>query len=319
MAQDFSVNGGPSRQSVRLAAALARFGRPLGDRVDVAGRDLSLTRGMFDVFGGMRVTAGRFGRVRYPGVGGQWIGGPASAAVDGVLLYAHGGGFVFGSAKSHYGLATRLAVAADRPVFVADYRRAPEHPFPAARNDVVAAYCRLLDSGVPAERITVAGDSAGGHLVATTLGELHRQRLPMPSAVALFSPMLDLTCAEIVCRDARYLDPFVPVRYAQRCCAAYAGDLPLDDARLDVLGSDLSHWPPTLIQVGGTECLQIDATRLADALTACGVTSTLQIWPGQVHVFQAFATIVPEARRAIAEAASFLTGNPRQPTRTPCD
>lgn len=221
-----------------------------------------------------------------------------------MVLYLHGGGYVFGSSRSHRGLAYRLSAAAGVPVFLSDYRRAPEHPFPAAADDALAAHRALLER-FPAPRITIAADSVGGHLAASLLGDLRRLGLPLPAAVALFSPALDVAAAEVVERDRLARDPFLSPAYGLRCADAYLGDTPRDHPRIAVLEADKTGWPPVIIQVGGTECLLADAQRLAAALHTAGVPCELQIWPGQVHVFQSFGWL-PEARTAVRYAGEWL-------------
>jgi acetyl esterase/lipase len=187
-----------------------------------------------------------------------------------------------------------------------DYRRPPEHPFPAAADDAVAAYRYLLACGYRADQIVVAGDSAGGHLTAGLLADLSRRRLPMPAAAVLFSPFLDLTGAELDDRDAVRRDPFVPPQRARECGRSYAGEHALDGRRLNVLRASKRRWPPMLIQAGDTECLLGDSERMAESMRAAGGHCELQVWPGQVHVFPAFYPVLPEGRAAIRYVGDFV-------------
>ncbi|OLF13302.1 hypothetical protein BU204_28295 [Actinophytocola xanthii] len=250
---------------------------------------------------GTRVTAVADGEVR-----GVWVTGRQAVRENGVVLYLHGGGFISGSTRSHRHLVAALSAAAGRPAFLAHYRRAPEHPFPAAADDALAAYRWLLSSGYAPEEIVVMGDSAGGHLTAGLLADLSRRRLPMPSAAVMFSPFLDLTGAELDDRDAVRRDPFVPPRRARECGRSYAGDHALTHRRLNVLAASKRRWPPVLIQVGDTECLLGDSERLAESIRAAGGTCELQVWPGQVHVFPAFFRMLPEGRAAIRYVGEYV-------------
>jgi epsilon-lactone hydrolase len=298
----------PSMQSRALAQLLMNGLRPIGDRLSITRNPgLQMVREAFDSVGftplprGTRVTAVADGEVR-----GLWVTGRHAVRDNGVVLYLHGGGFVFGSPRTHRHLVAALSAAAGRPTFLAHYRRAPEHPFPAAADDALAAYRWLLSSGYAPEEIVVMGDSAGGHLTAGLLADLSRRRLPMPSAAVLFSPFLDLTGAELDDRDAVRRDPFVPPRRARECALTYAGTHALTHRRLNVLGASKRRWPPVLIQVGDTECLLGDSERLAESIRAAGGTCELQVWPGQVHVFPTFFQVIPEGRAAIRYVGEYV-------------
>lgn len=298
----------PSVQSRALAQLLMTGLRPLGERLNITRNPaLRMVREAFDTVGltplprGTRITAAD----DQPGL---WITGRDADRSAGVLLYLHGGGFAFGSRRTHRHLVAALSAATGRPAFLADYRRAPEHPFPAAADDALAAYRWLLTAGHAPEEIVVMGDSAGGHLTAGLLADLSRRRLPMPAAAVLFSPFLDLTCAELDERDAARRDPFVPPARARECGRSYAGEHPTNHRRLDVLRAPKRRWPPVLIQVGDTECLLGDSERLAAGIRAAGGECELQVWPGQVHVFPAFYPVLPEGRAAIRYVGEYARG-----------
>lgn len=294
-------------RSARLAGLFGRSLRPLFEDWAPSGYQLRLVRAMFDGFGlvrnplGARVWKDPTERLR-----GIWVVGPAAARENGVVLYLHGGGYVFGSTRSHFGLAKRLSAASGLAVFLAEYRRAPEHQHPAAADDALAAYQALLDRGFSPGRIVVAGDSVGGHLTASLLHDLNRLAMPMPAGVVMFSPALDTRGGGARERDQVARDPVLSPAYGLRCLSVYIGDTPVTDPRLDVLNADFRRWPPVLIQVGDTECLLGDAQRMADRLAAASVACELQVWPGQVHVFQALARYLPEARAAIGHAGRFM-------------
>lgn len=295
-----------SAMAARLESSFARWVRPLADRTNVHGRDLHTTRAGFAALGAGRLPK----RAHYwrseVGVPGVWHHDGCGSARTGVVLYLHGGGFTWGSPLSHRALAAWLSHHARMPVFLPHYRRSPEHPYPAAVEDAHAAYRTLLARGVPSSQITVGGDSAGGHLVASLVHTLAEHGEPMPAGTVLFSPWLDLTCAETVSRDHATRDPFLSPVYAQRAAQAYTRVVGLDYPALDVLSTDKTGWPRTLIQIGGTEALLGDAERMAKSLADADVDHELQVWPGQIHVFQAFSGVLKEGRAALKHAGAFL-------------
>jgi acetyl esterase/lipase len=302
----------PSVQSRALAQLMMNGVRPIGDRLRITrGPALQMVREAFDAVSLTPVPRGtRFSPVdvdtRDGAVRGVWVTGRRADDRAGVLLYLHGGGFVFGSRKTHRHFVAALSAATGRPALLLDYRRAPEHPFPAAADDAIAAYRWLLAAGYRPDQIVVAGDSAGGHLAAGLLADLSRRRLPMPAAAVLFSPFLDLTCAELDDRDAVRRDPFIPPQRARECGRSYAGEHALDGRRLNVLGASKRRWPPMLIQAGDTECLLGDSERMTESMRAAGGHCELQVWPGQVHVFPAFYPVLPEGRAAIRYVGDFV-------------
>lgn len=302
----------PSVQSRALAQLMMNGVRPIGDRLRITSNPaLQMVREAFDTVGWTPVPRGTRFRAVDEGtddnrVSGVWVTGRRANDGAGVLLYLHGGGFIFGSRKTHRHFVAALSITTGRPAFLVDYRRAPEHPFPAAADDALAAYRYLLASGYRPEQIVVAGDSAGGHLTSGLLADLSRRRLPMPAAAVLFSPFLDLTGADLDDRDAVRRDPFVPPQRARECGRTYAGEHAPDARRLNVLRASKRRWPPILIQVGDTECLLGDSERMAESVRAAGGHCELQVWPGQVHVFPAFYPVLPEGRAAIRYVGDFL-------------
>jgi acetyl esterase/lipase len=237
-------------------------------------------------------------------VPGEWLRSDDSVE-NTALLYLHGGAYVFCSPRTHRVITSRLALDSGLPVFVPKYRLAPEHPFPAAIDDAIDAYRWLLEHGIPAGRIVVAGDSAGGHLAATLAVEVCRLGLPSPAGIALFSPWADLTCELSIEWDRECRDPYIVPALGRRFGLLYAGEHDFDDPRLGLLKCNTSGLPPFLIQAGGSDALRSDAEHLAEVLIEIGVTCELQIWPGQMHVFQALHKVVPEARAAIQVTARF--------------
>lgn len=296
----------PTRRARVLAFVLSRSLRPYADRSQARGRDLRVLRTIVDTHGWLSLPVGvRTSLVRRGGVRGHWLCATGADRERGVILYAHGGGFVFGSLRSHRDLVRRLSAASGLAAFFVDYRLAPEHPYPAAPDDVLAAYRLLLHEGVDPARIVVAGDSIGGYLVASLLYDVRRLGLPMPAAAYLMSPALDVTASRALPLDAATHDPMLSPRYGLRCADSFLDGESPENPRVAVLDQDVRAWPPVLIQVGGTECMIGDAEALAHSLDRAGVEHELEVWPGQVHVFQAFR-FLPESRAAIAGAGRFL-------------
>ncbi|ALG14276.1 alpha/beta hydrolase [Kibdelosporangium phytohabitans] len=297
-----------SVQSARLEHFFATRVRPAADRWAFGGVQLRMLRRVADSGGLRRLPRGtRTWTARYGDVRGVWVRAKGASVANGIVLHLHGGGFVFGSSRSHRGFAVILSRRTKRPVFLPDYRRAPEHPYPAAADDCLEVYRQLLDRGIPADRIVVSGDSAGGHLAACLLADLKRHGLPMPSHAVFLSPWLDLSGELAQGRDLVRRDPFVAPSAILKCRRAYLGDRDPRAERPGVLTADKSGWPPSLIQVGDTECLLDDARRLAASLRGAEIRCELQEWPGQVHVFPLFSNVVPEGRQAIRYVADFVS------------
>lgn len=302
------IPAGPSVQSRALAQMLNLSLRRIGDIARLSNRlHLRIVREAFDLVGCLPVARGtRMQPIHDGDVTGHWVAARNADEGAGALLYLHGGGFLFGGLRTHKHLVAALSAACGLPALLLDYRRAPEHPFPAAADDALAGYQWLLDQGFAPDKIVVLGDSAGGFLTASLLADLNRRRMPMPAAAVLFSPFLDLTCAELSDRDTARRDPFIPPARAVEAGLAYAGEFAFTHRRLNVLEGNKRRWPPILIQVGDTECLLGDSERLCAAVTAAGGHCELQVWPGQVHVFPAFYPLIPEGRLAIRYAGQFL-------------
>jgi acetyl esterase/lipase len=293
--------------NIHPTTAIGATVRLLDDGSMPAGYRLVLLRRLADAAGLLRNPFGvQVKRINDGALRGIRVTAAGASADNGIVLYLHGGGFVFGSTRSHFGLVKRLSAASAMPVFLLRYRLAPEHPFPAAADDTLAAYRALLGLGYEPTRITLAGDSAGGHLVCSLLGDAARLGLPMPAAAVLFSPCLDLTGADALARDALRPDPVISAVMGAKLLRSYLRETSPDDPRVAILEAPKSGWPPTLIQVGDTECLLGDSERLAESLDSAAVPHQLQVWPGQVHVFQALARYSPAAREALLDAGQFL-------------
>lgn len=231
----------------------------------------------------------------------------AAARGDRAILYLHGGGYVFGSPKSHRDLGEYLSRAAQAEVILLDYRLAPEHPFPAAVGDTTDAYRWMLESGLKPERIAICGDSAGGGLTFATLLSLKNHGLPMPACAVPMSPWVDLECTAETFESKASVDPMVGRDFTRQLAELYvpAGGS-LRDPLVSPLHGDLRTLPPLLIQVGERETLLDDSVRIAKRAREAGVEVTLEIEPGQVHVFQIFASRLDEGVAAIDRAGRFI-------------
>lgn len=236
---------------------------------------------------------------------GEWVRAPGADRDDAVVLYIHGSGYAICSARTHRGITTRLSARTGLPVFSCDYRLAPSHRFPSAADDVRAAYDWLIGEGHAPERIVLAGDSAGGHLAVDLALELVREGRTSPAALVAFSPVLDLSMSLAAARERMRPDPMTSSAKAARLVDLYvAGESRAPRRRLTFDGAD--RFPPTLVQAGGREMLAADAVELARCLDSAGSRCELEVWPGQMHVFQALPRLVPEADRALARAAAFV-------------
>ena len=260
---------------------------------------------------GVRIAPADDARVR-----GEWI--TAEQSDRGTVLYLHGGGYVAGSAAKWRPITAGLARLARRRVFSLDYRLSPEHRFPAALDDAVAAYRWLLDQGVPARSIAVAGDSAGGGLTLATLLRARDDGLPLPTCAVCFSPWTDLAgTGESLHRNDGRCATFRPANIPD-FARVYLGDAsPLNPYASPVF-ADLNGLPPILLQVGSIELLLDDARRVHDKIRRAGGASRLDVFDGTFHVWQMMDGFVPEARVALEQAAAFMNDQapPAKPPAT---
>lgn len=233
----------------------------------------------------------------------------AGASTNGVLLYFHGGAYAIGSAASAAGLAADIARRAKVTAVSVDYRLAPEHPYPAAIEDAVAAYRGLLGTGIAPSAIVFAGESAGGGLVMATLVALKAAGLPFPAAAYVVSPWADLSLSGDSLKTKAAADPSLTPEGLGRRQIDYVGSGDPRDAKVSAIFADLAGLPPLLIQVGGNEILLDDATRLAARAAASGVRVTLEVTPDVPHVFVAFAGMLEEADAALDSGARFIRTN----------
>jgi len=238
----------------------------------------------------------------------------AEITVDGieprnVVLYFHGGVYAIGDAFLAAELASQVGRRTQAKVISVDYRLAPEHPYPAAVDDALAAYEALLDSGVASSEIVFAGESAGGGLVIATLVNARDHGLPLPAAAFVMSPYVDLTLAGTTMETRRELDPLLNRELLQARVADYTAGQDAALALISPVFADLTGLPPLIIQAGSHEVLLDDALRLAGQAANAEVPVMLDISPGVPHVFQAYHAILDEATAALDRAGQFLSAH----------
>jgi len=239
------------------------------------------------------------------GVPAEWVAAPG-AAEDRAVLYLHGGGYVMGSINTHREMAARLSRAAGARVLVLDYRLAPEHPFPAAVDDATAAYRWLLAQNLKPARVAVAGDSAGGGLALATLVAIRDAKLPLPAAGVCISPWTDMEGTGGSMTTKAKVDPVVQKDMLLNMAKLYLGQKDPKTPLAAPLHADLRGLPPLLIQVGASETLLDDATRVAERAKAAGVKVDLEVWDEMIHVWHLFAPMLPEGQQAIEKAGKFV-------------
>jgi monoterpene epsilon-lactone hydrolase len=235
----------------------------------------------------------------------EWLRAPGTEGGRSIL-YLHGGGYVLGSLITHRALAGEIARAAGAAVLLLDYRLAPEHPFPAAVEDGVAALRWLQEQGFEPAQMAVAGDSAGGGLTVATLLSARDQGVPLPGAAVCISPWADLTCSNDSFRTRAYADPMVMSPGINQMAALYLQDTPPTHPLASPNYADLQGLPPLLIHVGTDEVLLDDAIKLDARARAAGIESSLEVWNDMIHVWHAFHPMLPEGKQAIERVGAFL-------------
>lgn len=240
------------------------------------------------------------------GVPGEWSIAPGSDASK-VLLYFHGGGYCSGSIRSHRRMVTEAGRAMGMRTLAIDYRRAPEHPFPAQHQDALTAWHFLRRQGIAAGHIVAGGDSAGGNLTLSLIGRLRAANEALPACAWLASPWTDLTMSGATLATKDPVDPLIHTAYLEELALAYAPP-PLDrsDPLISPLFADFTGFPPMLIQVGSAETLLSDATRLAEAAGIADVDVRLEIWPHMIHAWPLWNAHLEAGRRALAAAGEFV-------------
>jgi len=265
-------------------------------------------------------------RARIEEVGAVWPVAPdillAPAGIDGlaaewsltpgvdpsrVLLFFHGGGYCSGSIVSHRRMVTEAGRAAGARTLALAFRLAPEHPFPAAYDDALAAWRFLREQGIAPERIAVGGDSAGGGLSIALALRLRDMGEPLPGCLWLCSPWTDLTMSGDTLASKDAVDPLIHKPYLEELASAYVPPgVDRKDPRVSPLFADLTGLPPMLVQVGSAETLLADSTRLAAAAGAADIPVTLEVWPHMIHAWMMWNARLTDGRRALQNAGSFI-------------
>ncbi len=240
------------------------------------------------------------------GVPGEFSIVPGSDASR-VLMFFHGGGYCSGSILSHRRLVTEAGRAAGVRTLAVGYRLAPEHPFPAALDDALDAWRYLRENGIAAAHIAVGGDSAGGGLTLALITSLRDAEQELPGCAWLLSPWTDLTMSGDTLATKDAIDPIIHKPYLGELADAYLPNgMARNDPRVSALYANLRGLPPVLIQVGSSETLLADSTRLAAAAGAAEVPVTLEIWPHMIHAWPMWNAHLEPGRRALVSAGAFI-------------
>ena len=245
----------------------------------------------------------------------EWIS-VGTTSEESAVLYLHGGAYTIGSPRTHRDIAARISKAAGVRILLIDYRLAPEHPHPAAVQDVVMAYRWLLENGLSPHNIAIAGDSAGGGLAIAALVSLRDAGEPLPAAAVCLSPWTDLQGTGESMTTHVHADPFLTPEWLQSMAKHFVAD---HDPRMPLISpihADLHDLPPVLIQVGSDEILLSDSMRLAESARQAGVETTLDVWEGMWHVWHFFAGQMPEGKRAMNKVGTYIRSHLKHPDFT---
>ena len=235
----------------------------------------------------------------------------ADTKSDRAILFLHGGGYIWGTARHFHDTAMRLSKLTGAAVLLPTYSLAPQHKYPTQLNEATAAFDYLIGLGIAPSKITLLGDSAGGNLAFALAQRLveDRSAADQPASMVLYSPWLDLTGeAPSVMGNAKK-DIMLRPHGIRASGALFKGDLDFDDPRVSPLFGKMEGLPPTHIQASSDEILLDDSTRVADRLKAAGVEVDLMVWKGLWHDFQQSAAVVPESKKALAKTADFIVSH----------
>ncbi|GMK41391.1 hypothetical protein PCCS19_44470 [Paenibacillus sp. CCS19] len=246
--------------------------------------------------------------VHAAGMRAEWVSMPnVSADEPGVVLYMHGGAFMTGSCETHRDLAARIAQASGKRVLIFEYRLAPEHLFPAANEDCLAAYRWLLQEGITSEHIVLGGESVGGYLAIATLLSLRDANEPLPAAAFLLSPHTDLLHFDNATYELNAaVDPLGSRESSRLCAAIYTGMERSNDPQLCPVEADLQGLPPLLVHVGSDEVLLGECQQLAHNIQTAGGAAELVVWDHMWCAFQLMAGVMPEGVESIRQIGEFI-------------
>jgi len=239
------------------------------------------------------------------GVPAEWTW-TAAADSTRAVLYLHGGGYMFGSILSHRHLVAEIGRLSASRTLAIDYRRSPENPFPAAVDDAMASYRFLLNEGYEPHRIALAGDSAGGGLIVSTLVAIKEASLPQPACGWLISPWVDMEASGETFVSRANADPIVKREIIVNFAQAYLNGADPRSPLASPLYSNLRGIAPLLIQVGASEVLLDDSLKLAREAGTADVSVRLEIWPEMIHIWHVFHRILGDGRKAVQAGAKFL-------------
>jgi acetyl esterase/lipase len=291
----------PSWQSA-LSARLAHYSRPRS-----LGRDIAQLRrrydSLFERFGTAHTEAsfeaGQVGPIK-----GEWIRPPISEP-NRLILYLHGGGFVAGSPETHRPLIAGLCIAARAAAFVPAYRLAPEYPFPAGLRDAVDTYRHLVQHGVAADGIAVAGDEAGGGLAFSLLHAIRNAGLPMPAACVAISPWADLCLSGWSILQNANSDAALSWETLFVSARHYLQNGTPADPYASPLFAPFREFPPLMVHAGSLEILRDDASRIGERAAEAGIPVSVEIYDRMEHIFQ-FVSGLSEARISLDRLGHFI-------------
>jgi epsilon-lactone hydrolase len=295
-----------SWQNTALTWALRRWIKPNSLRNHDIAASRAITRRV--PFRAKLAPGWRIRTTQEAALNGEWIepAAPIHPARERCILYLHGGAYIAMSPRTHRAITSRLAAWSDASLFALDYRLAPEHPFPAALEDAMAAYRAIIVAGTPASRIAVAGDSAGGGLALALLLSLRQAQESLPSAVVLFSPWTDLAATGNSITTNNAADALFYGAWVPQIAQHYLSGMSATEPFVSPVYADLTGLPPLLIQVSDSEVLLDDSRRVIENARQVSVEATLQIWSGLPHGWHIFAPILPEGRAALRDAGAFI-------------
>lgn len=236
-------------------------------------------------------------------VPGEWVHAAECDETAGAVLLLHGSGYVFCSPRTHRGFASHVSTHAGLPVFVHQYRRAPEHRFPSAEDDAVAAYRWLLDQGYTADQVVVAGDSAGGHLAIALCARALLDGLPAPAGMVLFAPMIDPSLRTALADKRNLLNPLSP-RGAKAVLAQYIWHHDVTDPRLSLLNAKAA-LPPLQVHYGTNELFRDEITAFARHVDQAGGYCDVRVWPSLIHGYWIAPRLLPGADQSLRIAGAF--------------
>jgi epsilon-lactone hydrolase len=297
----FRTSRSTSRESVEIRKTLVRDVVPMGITIQEERRQWQAHAEGVALPDGVNLREDLVG-----GIPCVWVE-DAGTRSAGVVLYVHGGGLIAGSPRTHAEFAARLMRRLQRRVLLPDYRLAPEHPFPAALEDMQAVYGAVLER-VAARDLVVGAESSGAALALALLVEL-QQSMPLPAAAFFISGHFDMTLSGASMASREKVDPLTTRESLERAARWYAGRTDRASPRVSPVFARLQGLPPMLLQVGDDEILLDDSTRLADAVRRSGGRVELSVWPSMWHSWPMFADL-PEADGALVEIRDFLEGCP---------